>query len=69
MVTPDSFREFIYTIVLIAGFCVTGFFVGADKEVPSAPVAQVMVDAPHAVRLIANPVVYVAVPEHNIFAP
>lgn len=68
MVTGDLFREFIYTIILIAGFCVAGFFVDTEKKIAQVPLAQVVIETPHPVRLIANPVVRIIVPEHNIFA-
>ena len=68
MVTYENFKEFIYIVILIAGFSVTGFFVGKEEKASEISTAPAIMENPHPVRLVANPVVHITVPEHNIFA-
>jgi len=68
MINSADFREFLYAIFLIGGFCVAAFFVQIDGKALETPVASIVMEAPHAVRIIANPVVHIAVPAHNVFA-
>ena len=73
MVSIPETRELLLLLVLIAGFSISMTFIGAvssavsltpgvDGETPGVfPTAQPL--------SIANPVVHIHVPEHNIFAP
>jgi hypothetical protein len=69
MVQQATFREFIYTVMLILGFSLTGFFVHRVPAAPKEVATTYMLEDPHPVPYVANPVVRISVPEHNVFAP
>ncbi|HLC49573.1 MAG TPA: hypothetical protein VJI96_04295 [Candidatus Andersenbacteria bacterium] len=69
MIMLKDLRELLYTVMLIAGFCITGFFAQSGDTLSPSSVSVAIEEAPHGVPLIANPVVQIEVPEHNIFAP
>lgn len=68
MVMPRDFKELIYTVSLIAGFSIAGLIIQRDEVPYVAPEVAVVKEGPHAVSLVANPVVHITVPAHNIFA-
>lgn len=67
MLNPSDFKEFLYAIFLIAGFSVAGLISGSDVTDNATQKVAIVKESPHAVPLIANPVVHIAVPAHNIF--
>ncbi|MEK7500147.1 MAG: hypothetical protein AAB649_06090 [Patescibacteria group bacterium] len=68
MVTSGDFKELLYTVSLIAGFSIAGLIVGMPENPRLVEDVAVISEKPHAVSLVANPVVHITVPAHNIFA-
>ncbi len=62
-------KELLVAITLIAGFSITGLWVGSEKKPEPSSVSFVVEDVAHRVPLAANPVVHISVPAHNIFTP
>ncbi len=69
MVASGDTKELFVTIALIAGFSVAGFFVQQDKPLSGGSISFDIEETFGAVPLVANPVVHISVPAHNIFAP
>ena len=72
MVSFAEIREFLYTLLLVGGLSVAGVFLyvqmGDNLFVfTSRPVAHHERMAASPIVLVANPVVHIQVPEHNIF--
>lgn len=69
MVASEDTKELFVIMILISGFSVAGFFVEQKKPLPERPISLNVQSAPRSVSLVANPVVHISVPAHNIFAP
>ncbi len=73
MIPTSETRELFSTIVLIGGFSLAGLFVsGGLQDVslnsPAGYGPQAEAGIRH-VAFVANPVVHISLPEHNIFTP
>ncbi|MDA1168946.1 MAG: hypothetical protein O3A36_01250 [bacterium] len=68
MVMPADFKELIYTVSLIAGLSIAWLIVGGSEAPQMSPEVALVVEKPHAVHLVVNPVVHITVPTHNVFA-
>ena len=69
MVSLSDTKELLIAVALIAGFSIAGFFIEIQGDSPRGIVSLGVEEISHGVPLVANPVVRIAVPAHNIFAP
>lgn len=68
MVSSSDTRELIFTIILIGGFSLVGLLLPALSRVPTSTIAPDTAVSSVGVPLVANPVVSISVPAHNVFA-
>jgi hypothetical protein len=69
MVASQDMRELFLTILLIGSFSIAGLFLERSEHVVNEPVSPEVAGMGAITPLVANPVVHISVPAHNIFAP